>query len=104
VAHGGLDALDRARAAFQNQRLRLADGDFQAGGATHIDGLERRDVPGFRARRPAGAAVIAIVAGAQQSRARDHQQQPGSSIRIHMTPQEQTIGPLQAFLRHGPPA
>ena len=33
VAHVGLDALDRGGAAFDDQRLGLADGDFQAGGA-----------------------------------------------------------------------
>jgi hypothetical protein len=102
LSHLGLDPLDRSRAAFQGQRLGFADRDFQAGRAAHVDGIERADVPGFRARRPPAAAVVAIVAGAQQPRAGDHQQQPGSSIHVHTAPLERIIGSLQVFLPHGP--
>jgi hypothetical protein len=79
-----LYALDRGGAAFDDQRLRLANGDFQAGGATHVDGVERADFAGLGAAWAAALAVVgAVVTGAQQRGAGDRQQQSDNSFRVH---------------------
>ncbi len=54
VAHVGLDPLDRGGAAFDDQRLRLADGDFQAGGATACRWSRTSRLAGLGAARPPG--------------------------------------------------